>query len=875
MPEAFAAGAMQAAARQQQQGHSTGTSAMSVPPVVSNQQQLQQPQHQLQQKSLNGMMNSFMMGMALPSMPPGVGPVSAEAPPPTSCTSAGLLSIPGAQHVFDEGSRPATTQHPPAATGSGGHQVPGKHLGGDLTVEERQQQNRDRNREHARSTRLRKKAYVAKLKELVEGLHAERTEEVRQRRIAIQSLSEMQNVRRSVVRSFLRYYAGYETDDRKWNTLVEEKFFLKQPVTPYRSFRSSEIDKVMRLDRFRVRSARCLLFCKSETLTHSSIVNLKQAHHYSRGLPSVLCDAASLSVMIESIGSKSQWWMQRKREELMLLEAARRGSKNMPSCLVRQDSRLHHAISSLSSSSGSSNHASSGEEGGDSNIGSKNNSNNSGTHIPGSSLHATGLHKHGSPSGRLHRPMLGIMGSHQDSNESVPVAQVGTGTTKVSSSSGSSNDSRGKHDASNDFHDYHAKPLLDPEPVMDSDRNSSTSADDDSPAESNSSANTETKRITTDSSSGDDSAAAAAATLSGPPAYKRRKVENIGPGRLSAGEAAMVAASAVIAKKGGIPHNIKTTVATDKAVANGAARLSLVAPAVPLRPFAGIGKSRNRGADDQDSEGKNGVTSEIDSSSVSTVSSTPQIRASFHINEDDMILMDDVLMCPFTFRTQDAVVCGALSECAMPGMLRAHFSERNKLLSLELVYDAMGFMQQLERASGREGAAQVIPSTLEMALSPSASDARVISTAKPPFQVVNVNDVWTQITGYTQLEVEGEPYLSLMEGEGTVLQANERRNKPKYDLEEVSKGRSACTTNIHYDKAGNDFMEYVCSYPLTRYVFLQRLRCEMCCSPLNNSGLTLSNLFFLNAIFSSSGEVTHLLHVSNELPSFHGELMDQ
>jgi PAS domain-containing protein len=165
----------------------------------------------------------------------------------------------------------------------------------------------------------------------------------------------------------------------------------------------------------------------------------------------------------------------------------------------------------------------------------------------------------------------------------------------------------------------------------------------------------------------------------------------------------------------------------------------------------------------------------------------------------------------------------------MPGMLRAQFSERNKLLGLELVYDAMGFMQQLERASGREGAAQVIPSTLEMALSPSASDARVISTAKPPFQIVNVNDVWTQITGYTQMEVESEPYLSLMEGEGTVPQANERHNKPTYDLEEVAKGRTACTTNIHYDKAGNDFMEYVCSYPLTKYVFLERFSLPVLC----------------------------------------------
>lgn len=120
----------------------------------------------------------------------------------------------------------------------------GKGRRADLTPEERAKQNRDRNREHARSTRLRKKAYVQKLKELVEGLHAERTEEVRQRRVAIQHLAETQNVRRAVVRSFLRFHSSYETDERKWSTILEDDAWLKQPVTPYRSFRRAEIEQV-------------------------------------------------------------------------------------------------------------------------------------------------------------------------------------------------------------------------------------------------------------------------------------------------------------------------------------------------------------------------------------------------------------------------------------------------------------------------------------------------------------------------------------------------------------------------------------------------------------------------------------------------------
>ncbi len=113
----------------------------------------------------------------------------------------------------------------------------------ELTEEEKRQLNRDRNRHHARSTRLRKKAYVNKLKELVDGLHAERSEEARKRRVAVQHLTEVQNVRRKVIIKFLQFHSAFEYDRRKWETILEDKFFLKQPLTPFRSFRSHEIEQ--------------------------------------------------------------------------------------------------------------------------------------------------------------------------------------------------------------------------------------------------------------------------------------------------------------------------------------------------------------------------------------------------------------------------------------------------------------------------------------------------------------------------------------------------------------------------------------------------------------------------------------------------------
>ena len=221
-------------------------------------------------------------------------------------------------------------------------------------------------------------------------------------------------------------------------------------------------------------------------------------------------------------------------------------------------------------------------------------------------------------------------------------------------------------------------------------------------------------------------------------------------------------------------------------------------------------------------------------SSDSDDSLTPQIQGQYHFNDDDIMIMDDVSMCPFVFRSHNAVICGAMAECVMPGMLRARFSDHNKLLSVELVYDAMGFMQQLERASGNDVGTQIIPGSLGMALSPTSHEARVITLAQPPYMIVNVNEVWTRVTGYAQIESEGVGYLQLLEGDATVGDAKQRPGKPLHSFDRVAEGQPACSTNIHYDCNGRDFIEFVCSYPLT----------------------------------NTDDEITHILHVSRELPSF-------
>jgi hypothetical protein len=513
-----------------------------------------------------------------------------------------------------------------------------------------------------------------------------------------------------------------------------------------------------------------------------------------------MADAASIAVMVESVGSRSSRWVQIKRDDFLMKDEERTGRKRMPKSIMQQNNRFQHAISSLSSSSGSSNNGSSGEE-------AKNQK----------------------------RPRNQ---EHEGNGQSGAV-----------------------------LHDYHAKPLPDPR-LMDQDQEaSSPTGDDESPEESNS--GDDANQISADNSSGDDSAAAIKESR----ANKRQKLEDAKP--TTAGAAAAEAKNNPlpnnIAKKGGISHNVMPVV-NPALPKNGNARLAL-APAVQLPPFAGIGKrpsvqmaaptapsldtnaamvmaGNNITATDAlaaprpelASNGNNVaggpmgsqagpavISGDFETSSSNSSRGKPQIRAYYHINEDDMILMEDVIMCPFIFRTRDAVLCGALAECVMPGMLRAHFSSTNKLLSMEMIYDAMGFMQQLERASGSELMAQIIPGSLEMALSPGSSECRVITLAESPYRIVNVNESWTKLTKYTQMEVEGMELFNLLESSSDDQPSSES-NTP-IDLDDVMEGRCKCNTRFHRDKDGREFVDFVSSYPLT----------------------------------NASDEITHILHVSKEL----------
>jgi PAS domain S-box-containing protein len=112
----------------------------------------------------------------------------------------------------------------------------------NMSPEEKAKANRDRNREHARNTRLRKKAYLEKLKSTVDELCRERDTLVSERAGAANILVEMHNTRTEVLMSFFALRSANEKRRELWASILDESCFAcVLPVTPYRSFPASEV----------------------------------------------------------------------------------------------------------------------------------------------------------------------------------------------------------------------------------------------------------------------------------------------------------------------------------------------------------------------------------------------------------------------------------------------------------------------------------------------------------------------------------------------------------------------------------------------------------------------------------------------------------
>lgn len=521
------------------------------------------------------------------------------------------------------------------------------------------QQSRERNREHARSTRIRKKAYIQKLKDMANGLRTVQTEEIRQRRSSMQKLLDIQKIRRAVVHTVLQYHANFESDASKWSVLLEDSFWLKQPVTPFRSFRRSEVDRV-RISRSK--DGDCVLRNQNDCLTLSLFsfhIVQSQDCRILRGTVAFLCDAASLAVMLERAGCYNKRWQRIKR-----------------SGFVDEDF-VNKEISA--------------------------------GQAPESSLSS---------------------GSSSDSSSTSRTFKRGSKKSRKNQEATTETDGRGE-----------SKGIV-------------SSSSDASKKETDGAKNNKKRgQETLSSTSKPTSSSSNVASGSRTPSTKRR--------RMSPPQVAGAISIQSITSATSQPYPIQA----------------------------------------------------LSSYNLNLVNQNQRTSAKYYMNEDDMIMIEDVMMCPYVFRTSHAVECGALAEVIVPGMLRVQFSPNNKLLNMELVFDAMGFMQQLDGANGGNITAQVVPGSLEMALMHSSHEARAITQATPPYSILHVNEMWTNLTKHSQVDVEGKALLPLLEGSDE----NEKQTGPFWAvLDDAAKGRPRFFTGVHYRKSGHPFVDFMCTYPLTK-----------------------------------------------------------
>jgi hypothetical protein len=104
----------------------------------------------------------------------------------------------------------------------------------NLTPDERARQNRDRNREHARNTRLRKKAYVEELKRTLTELVAQRDSADLEKRHTAQRELEQREVRFRVIEEFLKLRGRNEPNFARWAAILEDSFSFTFPITDFR-----------------------------------------------------------------------------------------------------------------------------------------------------------------------------------------------------------------------------------------------------------------------------------------------------------------------------------------------------------------------------------------------------------------------------------------------------------------------------------------------------------------------------------------------------------------------------------------------------------------------------------------------------------------
>lgn len=100
---------------------------------------------------------------------------------------------------------------------------------------------KEKNREHAKNTRIRKKNYVESLKDSIRSLSEEKEKTERDRKVSLSRLLEQTTVRKRVLQDFMTLRGQCVLDRAQWSTILEESVEFVLPITPYRSFPPTQV----------------------------------------------------------------------------------------------------------------------------------------------------------------------------------------------------------------------------------------------------------------------------------------------------------------------------------------------------------------------------------------------------------------------------------------------------------------------------------------------------------------------------------------------------------------------------------------------------------------------------------------------------------
>ena len=184
-----------------------------------------------------------------------------------------------------------------------------------------------------------------------------------------------------------------------------------------------------------------------------------------------------------------------------------------------------------------------------------------------------------------------------------------------------------------------------------------------------------------------------------------------------------------------------------------------------------------------------------------------KINFRYTLVTEEAVVAGNQMMARWVMTTTNAVQLGSKMEVSKQGMLCCKFNSVHKITGLEIMFDVMAFMLQLKQAAGSDGFT-VIPNTVQTCQR-SFDKPMVVTLAEAPYTIIQVNNLWEEMTGYKADEVVGKMSCS-------ILQPPEMDKKPVKDLmNEVRYKRPASAMLVNKTKTGENFTNFLVVYPLS------------------------------------------------------------